>query len=71
MGIRKTSIAIDEELLAAAKEVLATSTIRETVEKALLEALRAEARRQERRALSQMDGLDLADEEIMSQAWGH
>jgi hypothetical protein len=33
------------------------------------EALRAEARREEVRALSSMEGMDLADPDVMSEAW--
>ena len=69
MGMRKTSVAIDEELLAAAQAALNTKTIKDTVEHALLEVLRAKARRDEVRALSSMDGRDLADEHAMRGAW--
>ena len=69
MGLRKTSVAIDEELLAAAQAALNTKTIKDTVEHALLEVLRAKARRDEVRALSSMDGMDLADEQAMRGAW--
>jgi Arc/MetJ family transcription regulator len=43
MSTRKTSVAIDERLLNAARKVLNTTTVRETIEKALLEVLRARA----------------------------
>lgn len=69
MGVRKTSLAIDEELLSAAKGILKTSTVRETVELALLEVLRSRARRDEVAALSTMRGMDLADKNVMSKAW--
>ena len=71
MGIRKTSVAIDEQLLAAVKEALGTTTVRGTIEQALLEVLRVRARAEEVRALSRMEGSDLADDEIMSGAWDH
>ena len=69
MSIRKTSLAIDETLFSAAQRTLGTATLRETVEEAFREVLRAEARREEVRILSTMEGLDLADSEIMSGAW--
>lgn len=69
MSIRKTSVEINEELLSAAQRVLATHTIKETIEAALLEVLQAEARRQEVEALSTMRGMDLADEKVMARAW--
>lgn len=66
---RKTSVEIDEELLKQAQRVLATSTIRETIEHAFLEVVRAEARRQEVEALSTMRGMELGDPEVMAGAW--
>lgn len=69
MSIRKTSVEINEELLAAVQRVLSTATIKDTIEEAFREILKAEARREEVEALSTMQGMDLADEEIMSGAW--
>ncbi len=69
MGSRKTSVEIDDELLEAAKRILDTSTIRETVEEAFRDVLRTEARRQEVKALTRMKDLDLADPEVMAGAW--
>ena len=50
-------------------DVLGTSSIKETIDSALREVMRAEARRREIRALAVMDGLDLADEKVMAKAW--
>jgi Arc/MetJ family transcription regulator len=69
MSIRKTSVEINEELLTAVQRVLATSTIKDTIEAAFREVLQVEARREEVEALSTMQGMDLADDEIMSRAW--
>jgi Arc/MetJ family transcription regulator len=69
MSVRKTSVAIDEDLLEDARELLGTSTVRETIHAALLEVLQNRARLEEVEALSSMDGLDLADTEVMSGAW--
>ena len=69
MGIRKTSVEINEELLTAVQEVLSTATIKETIEEAFREVLRAEARREEVEALSTMGGMDLTDPDLMSRAW--
>ncbi|MCP3972928.1 MAG: hypothetical protein GY720_00380 [bacterium] len=69
MSIRKTSVEINDDLLRAVKRVLATKTVKETIEKAFLEILRAQARREEVEALSRMSGMDLADPEIMAGAW--
>ena len=65
----KTSVDIDDDLLEQARDLLGTSSIKETIHRALREIVRAEARRQEVAALVAMDGLDLADEEIMKNAW--
>ena len=65
----KTSVDIDSELLNQVRGLLGTSSIKETIHCALCEVVRAEARRQEVTALAAMDGLDLADEGIMMNAW--
>ena len=65
----KTTVDIDENLLEQARRVLGTSSVGETIEAALREVLSGDARRQEIRALAEMDGLDLASEEVMAKAW--
>ena len=65
----KTSVDIDNLLLEQARSLLGTSSIKETIHCALREVVRAEARRQEVKALVRMDGLDLADSEVMKSAW--
>ena len=67
MGIRKVTVEINEDLLAAVKRVLSTTTLKDTIDKAFLEVLRAEARREEVETLSTKG--DLSDEEVMSEAW--
>ena len=69
MAATKTSVAIDTELLDRAKELLGTTTVRETIHLALLEVLKNRARQDEVAALAAMEGLDLADPEVMSGAW--
>ena len=69
MAFRKTSLEIDEDLLDAVKRVLATRTIKETVDEAFREILRAQARREEVQALMTMDGMDLDKPEVMKGAW--
>lgn len=69
MSHLRTSIEIDEELLAAVQRILATRTLKDTVAEALREVVRAEARRQEVEALAEMRGMDLHDPEVMSWAW--
>jgi Arc/MetJ family transcription regulator len=69
MSVRKTSVEINEELLTAVQRVLSTATLKDTIEQAFREVLRSEARREEVEALATMQGMDLADEEVMSGAW--
>jgi Arc/MetJ family transcription regulator len=69
MSVRKTSVEINEELLIAVQRVLSTPTLKETIDEAFREVLRAEARREEVAALSTMSGMDLMDEGVMSRAW--
>ncbi len=69
MGVRKTSVEINEDLLAAAQDILSTTTVKETVEMAFREVVQAQARREEVRALTSMEGMDLADADLMRQAW--
>ncbi len=69
MSARKTSVEINVELLEAARRILETTTVKETVEEAFREVVRAQARRQEIEALSTHQGMDLADSEIMARAW--
>lgn len=67
--MRKTSVEIDDALVARVRVLLGTSTIKETIDAALREIERREARREEVEALSSLDGLDLADDEVMAKAW--
>lgn len=67
--LRKTSVEIDDRLVTEARRVLGTSSIKETIDRALREILRRDARREEIRALAAMDGLDLANENVMAKAW--
>ena len=69
MGIKKARIAIDVELAAAAKKVLGTSNLKDTVENALREVLRAHARRDEAAALAEMRGMDLDQPAVMAKSW--
>ena len=65
----KTSVDIDKDLLEQAYNLLGASSIRVTIHCALREVVRAEARRQEIAALAAMDEFDLADREVMKNAW--
>ncbi|HEX3527027.1 MAG TPA: hypothetical protein VH988_08170 [Thermoanaerobaculia bacterium] len=67
--MRKTSVEINEELLTAVQRALSTATIKDTIEEAFREVLKAEARREEVAALAAMSGLDLANSSLMAGAW--
>jgi Arc/MetJ family transcription regulator len=67
--MRKTSVEINEELLMAVQRALSTATIKDTIEEAFREVLRAEARREEVAALAAMSGLDLPNSSLMAGAW--
>ena len=67
--LRKTTVEIDDQLIARVRILLGTSSIKETIHQALLEVERREAIRREIKALVEMDGLDLRDEKVMDSAW--
>jgi Arc/MetJ family transcription regulator len=67
--VRKTTIVIDDELIAEAKEALGTTGLKETIDAALTEAVKARARREHVERLRTMRGLDLDKPEVMDQAW--
>lgn len=62
----KTSVEIDEKLLAQVKRILGTETLRETIEKSFEEVLRRKALEQSAQLLGKID-LDLSQEAIRSQ----
>ena len=67
--MRKTSVEVDHALIEEVRGLLGTSSIKETIDGALREVLRSEARRQEIAALKNMEGLDLSNGEVMAGAW--
>jgi Arc/MetJ family transcription regulator len=69
MSVLRASVEINEELVTAVQRVLSTTTLKETIEEAFREVLRAEARREEVQALFSMSGMDLADQDVMSRSW--
>jgi Arc/MetJ family transcription regulator len=68
VGTRKTSVEIDEDLLNAAKRILETTTIRDTVEEALLR-LPGGGQAAGGETLTRMNELDPADPDVMAGAW--
>ncbi|TAK23965.1 MAG: type II toxin-antitoxin system VapB family antitoxin [Chloroflexota bacterium] len=67
--MRKTTIEIDDDLLAQAEVILGTKGIKATVHRALDDVVRRELRLQLLERLKRMDGLDLDDPEVMAGAW--
>ena len=65
----KTLIDVDEEYLAAAREVLHTQTKKDTVNAALREVAALAARRRDLQRLASGGLPDLEDEEVMRGAW--
>jgi len=66
---RKTSFEIDTAKLAAAKEVLGTRTLTDTVDAALAEVVKSRQRKTLVELLFRPGALDLDDPETMSGAW--
>ena len=66
---RKTSFAIDPAKVDAAKEVLGTTTLTDTVDAALAEVVRLRQRKTLVELLFRPGALELDDPEVMSGAW--
>ena len=69
MGTHKTALMIDEDLVGAARQVLGTKGLRDTVEAALQAVVDFDRRRRHVERLS-AGPTDLSDPEIMAAAWG-
>lgn len=67
--MHKTALRLDDELLAQARIVLGTTTATETIHAALAEAVARGGRRRLFERLRNLDGIDLADDAVMGQAW--
>ena len=66
--VTKRLIDIDDDLLARARAALGAATMKETVNRALTEVVKAELRRRHADRLATMRGMDLDDPEIMKGA---
>ena len=64
---RRTTIEMDQDLLDAARAVLGTQGLKETVDKALAEVVRASRRRELANRLASGAGLDF-DEQVVTAA---
>ena len=69
MSRRRIVVEIDPDLVDAAKPVLGTTTIRDTIDAALREVVRSQAVRDHLGDMHTLDGLDLDDPEVMVRAW--
>jgi Arc/MetJ family transcription regulator len=67
--MHKTALRLDEELLDQAREVLGTSSATETIHAALAEVIARSGRERLFERLRTQDGIDLADDAVMSRAW--
>jgi hypothetical protein len=67
---RKTSFEIDTAKVDAAKTVLGTKTLTDTVDAALDEVVKRRGRERLLELLSDPSTSDLADPEVMAGAWG-
>jgi len=68
-SVTKRLIDVDDTLLEQAGGVLRTRTMKDTVNQALGEVVRAELRRRHADRLVRMDGLEVDDQEVMAGAW--
>ncbi|HEV3309131.1 MAG TPA: type II toxin-antitoxin system VapB family antitoxin [Chloroflexota bacterium] len=67
--MRKTTLVIDDELIRGAQAALGTKGIKDTVDRALREAIARQAREHLIDLMTSSRGLDLNDPEVMRQAW--
>ena len=65
----KRLVDIDDDLLRNATEILGTTTMKQTVNRALQEVVSAARRRRHVDRLASHQGLDLHDPEVMAKAW--
>jgi Arc/MetJ family transcription regulator len=68
---RKTSFEIDTAKVQAAKEILGTTTLTDTVDAALSEVVRLRQRRDLVTLLADPSALELQDPDVMAGAWRH
>jgi Arc/MetJ family transcription regulator len=67
--MHRTTIEIDEKKLSRARRILGTKGIKDTLEKALDEVLAMEVRKKAVARLIALEGIDLADADVMDGAW--
>ncbi len=67
--MRKTTIAIDDHVAAAAGQALGTQSLTQTVNESMREVVAMAARRRVVDRLKSMEGMDLDKPEVMAEAW--
>ena len=67
--MHKTTLVLDHAKVRRVRRMLGTKGIRDTIDRALDEVLALDARRRLIEKLRRMDGLDLADADVMAGAW--
>ena len=65
----KRLVDIDDDLLAEARVLTGAATMKEAVNAALQQVIDSELRRRHLRRLESGEGTDLADDEVMRDAW--
>ncbi|MDE0065625.1 MAG: type II toxin-antitoxin system VapB family antitoxin [Acidimicrobiaceae bacterium] len=65
----KRLIDIDDDILAEARAVTGAATMKETINIALRHIVETELRLRHVKRLQDLDGMDLADSQIMAAAW--
>lgn len=68
MGVHKTAVVVDDELVAAARAVLGTKGLKDTMDAALRAVVDADRRRRHVERLRAGPG-DLGDPAVMAGAW--
>ncbi len=68
-GTRLTTVAINERKYTEVKEILGTSTLKDTVDRSFDQVLVHAARLRSVERLRTMDGLDLGKRSVMEKAW--
>jgi Arc/MetJ family transcription regulator len=67
--VHKTTIEVDDELVARAGAILGTRGLKATVQRALEEVVAREARRRFAERLRSMDGVELDNPDLIAEAW--
>ncbi len=68
-SMNRTTIVLDQKKLAKVRKILGTTGIKDTVDRAFDEILALELRKRAVDRYITMQGIDLADGEVMASAW--